>query len=115
MSKSNNHDAPSAFAEFALYGDQCGQADFSFLHVEMISQRSATHDFSIRPHIHRNLFQIVLVEHGLRRVTQDGVLSEDVKHAMIFTPPGVVHSFEVEQDPAGFVVTCSAHIPQVNR
>lgn len=110
MSNSNNHDSPTAFAEFALYGDRRGQAEVSFLHVEMISQRSAMHDFSIRPHVHRNLFQIVLVEHGVRRVTQDGVLSEDVKHAMIFTPPGVVHSFEVEQDPAGFVVTCSDDI-----
>ena len=37
---------------------------FDFIHIETIASRSSIHDWMIRAHRHRNLFQILLIERG---------------------------------------------------
>ncbi len=49
---------------FHLYGDPPDDQAFDFIHVETIVSRSSMHDWLIRAHRHRNLFQILLVEKG---------------------------------------------------
>ena len=49
---------------FHLYGDPPDDQAFDFIHIETISSRSAVHDWTIRAHRHRNLFQILLIERG---------------------------------------------------
>ncbi len=49
---------------FHLYGDPPDDQAFDFIHVETIASRSSIHDWMIRAHRHRNLFQILLVENG---------------------------------------------------
>ena len=54
----------SALPLFHLYGDPPDDQAFDFIHVETISSRSSAHDWLIRAHRHRNLFQILLIERG---------------------------------------------------
>ena len=55
---------PLALPLFHLYGDPPDDQAFDFIHVETISSRSSVHDWTIRAHRHRNLFQILLIERG---------------------------------------------------
>src|ERR1700694_3526283 len=56
--------AVTALPLFHLYGDPPDDQAFDFIHVETISSRSSIHDWTIAPHRHRNLFQILLIERG---------------------------------------------------
>ena len=49
---------------FHLYGEPPDDQAFDFIHVETIASRSSIHNWNIRPHRHRNLFQILLIERG---------------------------------------------------
>ena len=54
----------TALPLFHLYGDPPDDQAFDFIHVETIPSRSSVHDWTIRAHRHRNLFQILLIERG---------------------------------------------------
>jgi AraC family transcriptional activator of pobA len=54
----------NALPLFHLYGDPPDDQAFDFIHVETIPSRSSVHDWTIRAHRHRNLFQILLIERG---------------------------------------------------
>ena len=54
----------TALPLFHLYGDPPDDQAFDFIHVETIASRSSVHDWLIRAHRHRNLFQILLIEQG---------------------------------------------------
>ncbi len=54
----------TALPLFHLYGDPPDDQAFDFIHVETIASRSSAHDWLIRAHRHRNLFQILLIERG---------------------------------------------------
>ena len=47
----------NALPLFHLYGDPPDDQAFDFIHVETIPSRSSVHDWTIRAHRHRNLFQ----------------------------------------------------------
>ena len=52
----------TALPLFHLYGDPPDDQAFDFIHVETIASRSSVHDWLIRAHRHRNLFQILVIE-----------------------------------------------------
>ena len=54
----------TALPLFHLYGDPPDDQAFDFIHIETIASRSSVHDWTIRAHRHRNLFQILLIEQG---------------------------------------------------
>src|SRR5271170_3132230 len=54
----------NALPLFHLYGDPPDDQAFDFIHVETVASRSSIHDWTIRAHRHRNLFQILLIEQG---------------------------------------------------
>src|SRR6516225_235863 len=56
--------ATAALPLFHLYGDPPDDQAFDFIHIETIASRSSIHDWTIRAHRHRNLFQILLIERG---------------------------------------------------
>ena len=62
---------PPRFPLFHLYGDPPDDQAFDFIHVETIASRSSIHDWTIRAHRHRNLFQILLIERGGGEMTYE--------------------------------------------
>ena len=62
----------TALPLFHLYGDPPDDQAFDFIHVETIASRSSIHDWTIRAHRHRNLFQILLIEQGGGEMTFEG-------------------------------------------
>jgi AraC family transcriptional regulator, transcriptional activator of pobA len=59
---------------FHLYGDPPDDQAFDFIHIETIASRSSIHDWTIRAHRHRNLFQVLVIETGGGEMTCEASL-----------------------------------------
>jgi AraC family transcriptional activator of pobA len=83
----------TALPLFHLYGDPPDDQAFDFIHIETISCRSSAHDWTIRAHRHRNLFQILLIESGGGEMTfETSVVPFDAPCAILL-PPTSAHGF----------------------
>jgi AraC family transcriptional activator of pobA len=96
----------SSLPLFHLYGDPPDDQAFDFIHVETIASRSSVHDWTIRAHRHRNLFQILLIESGGGEMTFDAARLPFAAPAAILVPATIAHGFRF--DPAvtdGWVIS----------
>ncbi len=91
---------------FHLYGDPPDDQAFDFIHVETIVSRSSIHDWTIRAHRHRNLFQILLIERGGGEMTFEAARLAFAAPAAILVPATIAHGFRFEADATdGWVVS----------
>jgi AraC family transcriptional regulator, transcriptional activator of pobA len=91
---------------FHLYGDPPDDQAFDFIHVETIASRASIHDWTIRAHRHRNLFQILLIARGGGEMTHDASINPFAAPAVIAVAPTVAHGFRFAPDITdGWVVT----------
>jgi AraC family transcriptional regulator, transcriptional activator of pobA len=91
---------------FHLYGDPPDDQAFDFIHVETIASRSAVHDWTIRAHRHRNLFQILLIERGGGDMIYEAAITPFTAPTVIAVSPTVAHGFRfTPQVTDGWVVS----------
>ena len=90
---------------FALYGETEREADVELVHIEDIRSRSERYDWEISPHLHRGLFQILVVLAGSAQVTLDGTAGAARAGTAVALPAGVVHAFRFEPGTTGYVLT----------
>src|SRR5665213_449784 len=83
----------TALPLFHLYGDPPDDQAFDLIHVETIASRSSMHDWLIRAHRHRNLFQILLIEQGGGEMTFEAASLPFAAPAAILVPPTTAHGF----------------------
>jgi len=83
----------SALPLFHLYGDPPDDQAFDFIHVETIASRSSIHDWTIRAHRHRNLFQILLIERGGGEMMFEAARLPFAAPAAILVPATIAHGF----------------------
>jgi AraC family transcriptional activator of pobA len=83
---------------FHLYGDPPDDQAFDFIHAETIAARAPMHDWTIRAHRHRNLFQILLIERGGGEMTFEAARLPFAAPAAILIPATVAHGFRFEPD-----------------
>src|ERR1700733_10766555 len=103
---------------FHLYGDPPDDQAFDFIHVETIASRSSVHDWTIRAHRHRNLFQILLIERGGGEMTFDVARLPFAAPAAILVPAAIAHGFRFEPGLTdGWFVSCTedAALPLTDR
>ena len=74
---------------FHLYGDPPDDQAFDFIHVETIASRSSQHDWLIRAHRHRNLFQFLLIERGGGEMIFEAATKAFAAPATIIVSPNV--------------------------
>jgi AraC family transcriptional activator of pobA len=86
----------TALPLFHLYGDPPDDQAFDFIHVETIASRSSIHDWTIRAHRHRNLFQILLIEQGGGEMTFEAARLPFAAPAAILVPAAVAHGFRFQ-------------------
>jgi AraC family transcriptional activator of pobA len=97
---------PLALPLFHLYGDPPDDQAFDFIHVETISSRSSVHDWTIRAHRHRNLFQILLIERGGGEMTVEASTLRFAAPAAILMPATVAHGYRfTPHETEGWVVS----------
>ena len=98
--------ATSVLPLFHLYGDPPDDSAFDFIHVETIRSRSSVHDWTIRAHRHRNLFQLLLIEAGGGEMTFEAATVAFSAPAAILVPATIVHGFRfTPQVTDGWVVS----------
>ena len=91
---------------FHLYGDPPDDQAFDFVHVETISSRSSIHHWTISPHRHRNLFQILLAEQGGGMLDLEADTIPFDAPAVIVLSPTVAHGFRFRPAATeGYVVS----------
>lgn len=93
---------------YALYGEDHAPATGPFAHIETIAERSALHDWEIRPHRHADFVQILLVREGQAAISLDGADTVEAGPALVIAPAGTVHGFRFRQGTEGYVLTLSA-------
>jgi AraC family transcriptional activator of pobA len=98
--------ATSALPLFHLYGDPPDDSAFDFIHIETISSRSSIHDWTIRAHRHRNLFQILVIEKGGGEMTYEAAIVPFAAPAAILVPATTAHGFRFNANVTdGWVVS----------
>ena len=85
--------ATAALPLFHLYGDPPDDQAFDFIHIETIASRSSIHDWTIRAHRHRNLFQILLIEQGGGEMTFEAATIAFELPCAILMPATIAHGF----------------------
>ena len=83
----------AALPLFHLYGDPPDDQAFDFIHIETIASRSSIHDWTIRAHRHRNLFQILLIERGGGDMTFEASSIAFEAPCAILVPATIAHGF----------------------
>jgi AraC family transcriptional regulator, transcriptional activator of pobA len=96
----------SALPLFHLYGDPPDDQAFDFVHVETISSRSSIHDWTIRAHRHRNLFQILPITRGGGEMTFETQVIPFEAPVAIIIPATIAHGFRFHpEETEGWVLT----------
>src|SRR5262249_9724784 len=97
---------------FHLYGDPPDDQAFDFIHIETISSRSSAHDWTIRAHRHRNLFQILLIAQGGGEMSVEASTLGFAAPAAILVPATVAHGFRfTPHETEGWVVSFTEDVP----
>jgi AraC family transcriptional activator of pobA len=104
MTRSRDGEIP----RYRLYGEADEERELAFLHVETITARAALHDWTIRPHRHRDLHQVMAVATGGGVMDLEGRRLPLAAPMLISTPPVAVHGFAFDPGTEGWVVTLSA-------
>ena len=91
---------------FHLYGDPPDDGAFDFIHIETIASRSSVHDWTIRAHRHRNLFQLLVIEQGGGDMSFETATVSFTAPAAILIPATTAHGFRfTPQVTDGWVVS----------
>lgn len=96
---------------FFLYDEPLRTPDAQAVHVETIAARSQPRGWTIQPHRHHTLRQLLLVRSGEVEASIDGVVHTLRGPALLVLPAGCVHAFRFATDTAGFVVSFSGPLP----
>jgi AraC family transcriptional activator of pobA len=98
---------------FHLYGDPPDDQAFDFIHIETIASRSSVHDWTIRAHRHRNLFQILLIASGGGEMTYEAAIIPFTAPCAILVPATTAHGFRFNAgETDGFVVSFTEDVAQ---
>ena len=105
--------ATAALPLFHLYGDPPDDQAFDFIHVETIASRSSVHDWTIRAHRHRNLFQILLIERGGGEMTFEAATVAFAAPCAILVPATIAHGFRFHPGVTdGWVMTFTEDVAE---
>jgi AraC family transcriptional activator of pobA len=98
---------------FHLYGDPPDDQAFDFIHIETIASRSSIHDWTIRAHRHRNLFQILLIGQGGGEMTFEASIIAFDAPCAILVPATIAHGFRFRPEVTdGWVMTFTEDVAE---
>jgi AraC family transcriptional regulator, transcriptional activator of pobA len=107
------HMSVTALPLFHLYGDPPDDQAFDFIHVETLASRASMHDWTIRVHRHRNLFQILLIEQGGGEMLYEASTIPFAAPTAIMVLPTVAHGYRFQPHVTdGWVVSFTEDVAQ---
>lgn len=96
---------------FFLYGEPLRTPDAAAIHIETIAARSQPRGWTIQPHRHHALRQLLLLRSGSVEASIDGVEHQLRAPALLVLPAGCVHAFRFAIGTAGYVVSFHGPLP----
>ncbi|SHM78637.1 helix-turn-helix domain-containing protein [Roseibium suaedae] len=90
---------------YHLYGDGGEVEDFDFFHIETIRARSKPLGWSLEPHSHMHLHQVLMITKGLGRLIDDAGEREVPPGTAVFNPAGSVHGWTFTPETEGYVLS----------
>jgi AraC family transcriptional activator of pobA len=97
--------AARAIPAFYLYGEPQRAVREGFVHVESLDDRSRPSEWTIQPHLHRDLNHIFVMIEGGGTMQVDGVTCAFIAPALLLIPAGAVHGFTWHDESHGWVIT----------
>ena len=90
---------------FYLYGEPQRSVAEGFIHVESLDDRSRPSEWTIQPHLHRDLNHIILIAEGGGSMRADGESVDFEAPCLLLVPAGIIHGFSWHRDSRGWVIT----------
>ncbi|CAD7340067.1 helix-turn-helix domain-containing protein [Sphingomonadales bacterium 56] len=90
---------------FYLYGEPQRSVAEGFVHVESLDDRSRPSEWTIQPHLHRDLNHIILIAEGGGSMRADGDSVGFDAPCLLLVPAGIIHGFSWHRDSRGWVIT----------
>lgn len=104
-------DRQATVSTHALYGEGPGPIAPEFVHIEPISERSSRFEWTIAPHSHPGIFQVLLLQSGGGLLASDGAEARLEPPALVVLPSGCVHAFRFDAGAEGWVLSLAADLP----
>ena len=98
-------DADGGIQRLSIYG-QAGTLAVD-LHLEAMQARAAALDYTVKPHVHPDMLQVMLGLAGVCEATIDGVTHQVAAPCMVSIPGGTAHCFNFGDDARGWILTTS--------
>ncbi|WP_010543040.1 helix-turn-helix domain-containing protein [Sphingomonas elodea] len=95
----------SPIPAFYLYGEPQRSVAEGFVHVESLDDRSRPSEWTIRPHLHRDLHHVILIAEGGGSMTAEAETVAFEAPALLLVPAGIVHGFTWHLESRGWVCT----------
>ncbi len=95
----------STVTNFALYGEAGHDVAPEFIHVERISARSSLYEWTISPHVHPGIFQILLLSEGPSLLVCENAEIALPPPCLVTIPCGAVHAFRFASEAKGWVLS----------
>lgn len=97
--------ARTAVPAFYLYGEPQRIVTEGFVHVESLDDRSRPSEWTIQPHIHRDLNHLILIAEGGGTMLAEIEQVSFAAPCLLLIPAGIVHGFTWHQESSGWVTT----------
>lgn len=94
-----------AVPSFYLYGEPQRSVAEGFVHVESLDDRSRPSEWTIRPHVHRDLNHIILIAQGGGSMQAEAETVHFEAPCLLLIPAGIVHGFAWHRESRGWVTT----------
>ncbi len=104
--------APDGVPVFKLYGETAAWPTPDLLHCESIPERSALHEWEIRPHRHGDLLQLLYVQSGTAQLRVEDQLSDVDTPTLQVVPALSVHHFKFSPEIQGHVLSLAQPLVQ---
>ena len=101
---------PREVSRFSLYGEGNAAIAPEFLHIEPISDRSSRYEWTISPHSHPGIFQLLLLQSGSGVLATDGDEAALRPVTLVALPSGCVHAFRFAPEAEGWVLSIAADL-----
>lgn len=98
------------FNRYTLYGEEGISLPPEFVHLERISDRAMLHDWTIDPHAHPHMMQLLLVQHGKVELHGERSVQQFEAPAQVLVPPTCVHAFRFDAGAEGWVLSVAADL-----
>lgn len=98
--------------KYALYGQSDKSATPDMFHIETVETSSAPFSGQIRPHRHRELFQVLYVSEGPINILLGRARQSAVGPIILLLPAGTVHGFQFHNHTKGMILSIA--LPLMN-